>query len=219
MLIEVYGDVVCPWCYIGESNLAQALALRPELNVERVWRPFQLQPQMPKEGLPWADFARQKFGGAANAQVAFEQVKLAGHQSGLVLDFDRVVSAPNTVDAHRLILWAGDQGRQWEMVSTLFKAYFSEGRNLNQLDDLLTVTGEVGLEADAVRNFLADSEKTAEVIASQETADESGIHSVPFYVIDGRYTVVGAQPVEVFSRALDMVGRHSIPLQTFKIRN
>ncbi|HEX7240834.1 MAG TPA: DsbA family protein, partial [Longimicrobiaceae bacterium] len=103
MQIEVYADVVCPWCWIGERRLEAALAQRPELRVRRSWRPFQLQPQMPPGGLPWAEFAAAKFGGAERARGMFAQVAAAGAADGVRFAWDRVATAPNTVDAHRLV--------------------------------------------------------------------------------------------------------------------
>ena len=115
-----------------------------------------------------------------------------------------MATAPNTVDAHRLILFAGQHGRQWETVEALFAAYFAEGRNLNDVDDLVAVAAQAGLDADQVRAYLASSERVDEVLASQEEAGRLGIEGVPFYVFDGRYGLSGAQPLEVFLRALDL---------------
>lgn len=204
MIIDVYADVVCPWCYIGERRLEQALSQRPELEVERRWRPFQLQPGMPKAGVPWDEFAQRKFGGVQRAQAAFGQVVAAGASDGLTFNFDRVVSAPNTVDAHRLILFADRFGRQWEMAEALFAAYFTYGRNLNNSDHLVAVATEVGLMAADVQVFLTSVEGINEVTQSQAEAGQLGIQGVPFFVIDGRYGLSGAQPLPSFLRALDM---------------
>ena len=215
MLIEVYADVVCPWCYIGERRLARALAERPDLAVERRWRPFQLQPQLPPNGVPWADFARAKFGGVAQAHAAFARVTAVGAEEGLTFAFDHVVSAPNTVDAHRLILHADRQGREWAMADALFAAYFAGGADLNDPDQLVTAAERAGLPAAESRAFLAGDEARDDVLASQAEAAELGITGVPFFVLDGSYAVSGAQPVAVFLRALDVAsgatefaGRH-----------
>jgi predicted DsbA family dithiol-disulfide isomerase len=205
MLIEVYSDVVCPWCFIGEKRLAKALADRPDLEVEVRWRPFQLQPGMPEGGLPWEEFSRQKFGGESGAEAAFSRVSAAGERDGIRFDFARVASAPNTVDAHRLILFAEDDGVQWELADALFKAYFTEGKNLNDHGELAQVASSVGLDAEEVGGYLAQDAGDFEVRSSQEEAQELGITGVPFYVFDGRYAIYGAQPVEVFGEALDMV--------------
>lgn len=204
MLIDVYSDVVCPWCYIGEKRLAKALAERPDLGVAVRWRPFQLQPGMPEGGLPWAEFSRQKFGGEDGAQAAFSRVAAAGEGDGIRFDFGRVASAPNTVDAHRLILFAGDRGPQWELCDALFYAYFTDGKDLNDHEDLVAVATSVGLDADETREYLAGEEGVTEVRSSQDEANRLGITGVPFYVFDGRYAVYGAQPADVFGEALDL---------------
>ena len=205
MIIDVYADVVCPWCYIGARRLEQAIALRTDLPVGRRWRPFQLQPYMLAGGLPWPEFTRRKFGREERAKAAFARVSAVGTAEGIRFDFDRVVSAPNTVDAHRLILLATRSGSGWEMVDALFEAYFADGRDLNDHEDLASVAAGVGLDTHMVRAHLADDEDVAEVKASQREADQLGVAGVPFYVIDERYVLSGAQPVEVFIQALDLV--------------
>ena len=196
--IDIYADVVCPWCYIGEKRLEKALAMRPNLTVKRRWRPFQLRPEMPEAGLPWDEFVREKFGGEENARVAFEQVTRLGKEEGIRFDFGRVASAPNTVDAHRLILYAAESDQQWAMSNALFEAYFVEGANLNDPEDLVTVAAGSGLDAIEVRDFLASGGLNAGVWQAQEEAARLGATGVPFYVFDGRYAISGAQPVEVF---------------------
>ena len=207
MIVDVYADVVCPWCYVGERRLDRALALRPGLEVERRWRPFQLQPGMPEGGIAWDVYARRKFGGELNARGTFARLTAVGESEGIRFDFGRVASAPNTVDAHRLILLAGEPEHdlQWELVDALFRAYFSEGRNLNDHDELATVAAGAGLDAEEVRRYLAGDRGKAKVRASQEEAYGRGVQGVPFYVFDGGRTISGAQPVEEFLRALDGV--------------
>ena len=203
--IDVYADVVCPWCYVGEAHLKEALAARPGLDVTLRWRPFQLRPEMPAQGEPWRAFAEEKFGGWAGARSAFKHVAEVGERAGLTFDFDNVASAPNTLDAHRLILMAAEWGKEMETAKTLFRAYFSEGRDLNSLDDLLAVAKRVGLEEEAVRAFLRSDAGTAEVWASQERARRLGVSSVPFYVLNNQYGVSGARPPEVFLQAFSTV--------------
>ena len=205
MLIDVYSDVVCPWCYIGEKRLSKALADRPDLEVDVRWRPFQLQPGMPEGGLPWAEFSRRKFGGEDGAKAAFSQVAAAGEQDGIRFDFGRVASAPNTVDAHRLIHFAENYRVQWELAGALFRAYFTEGKDLNDHGELVDIASSAGLEALEVREYLAGEGGVEDVRSSQEEARRLGITGVPFYVIDGRYAHYGAQPVQVFGEALDVV--------------
>jgi predicted DsbA family dithiol-disulfide isomerase len=201
--IDVYADIACPWCYIGEQRLQRAMGERPDLDAERRWRPFQLQPQMPPEGRDWQEFAERKFGGPDRMETAFEQVAEAGEDVGLDFRFDRVVSAPNTTDAHRLVLWAAGDGRAWPMAEALFRAYFTGGRDLNDTDDLAAVVEEADLDPEAARTFLATNEHAEAVEASQREAKRRGVTGVPFYVFNDEFGVSGAQPAEVFQRAFD----------------
>ena len=129
MIIDVYADVVCPWCYIGARRLEGAIALRPDLPVEHRWRPFQLQPHMPAGGLSWPEFTRRKFGSEEHAKAAFARVSAVGAAEGIRFDFDSVASAPNTVDAHRLILLAARSESEWEMADALFEVTLPTGAN------------------------------------------------------------------------------------------
>jgi len=204
MKVEVFSDVACPWCYVGDGRLERALLERPEVQVERKWRPFQLQPGMPR-GTRWAEFSQQKFGGAVNRQAAFERVVEAGSSEGIVFDFENMPFAPNTEDAHRLILWAERQGLGTQMSTRLFKAYFSEARDVMDLETLAGLAGEVGLEREGTLEFLKGHELRLEVGQSQNKAAQLGVSGVPFYVFGGKYALSGAQPLEVFLRAIDMV--------------
>lgn len=210
MQIEIYSDVVCPWCYIGERRLAAALAQRPDLEVTLHWRPFQLRPEMPAQGVPWEQFKVEKFGGKAQAEQIFARVSAAGAPDGVDFQWDAISSTPNTLDAHRLILWAAAQGAEWEMAERLFAAYFTEGRNLNDHDQLAALAEEVGLDAEAARAFLASDKLRAAVEGSQTRAAQLGIQGVPFYVINERYGISGAQPVEAFVQALDQLAGESV---------
>ncbi|GIV97621.1 MAG: DSBA oxidoreductase [Herpetosiphonaceae bacterium] len=203
--IDIFADIACPWCYIGERRLERALALRPGLNVERRWRPFQLQPNLPRSGMPWHEFVQRKFGGLQRAQAMFNHVAAVGAAEGLTFAFDRMVSAPNTCDAQRLILFAEHQGCEWKAVDALFAAYFAQGRDLSRLDELVAIAAEIGLDAGQTRSYLMSDAGIAEVVESQEQAYVLGIQGVPFYIFDGRYAISGAQPVNVFLRALDSV--------------
>ncbi len=207
MQIEVYADVACPWCYIGERRLARALAARPELRVERHWRPFQLQPGMPPEGLPWAEFADRKFGGLERAGAAFAQVIAAGAGEGITFDFARMPKAPNTREAHRLIGYATEQGREWAVAEGLFAAYFSEARDITDREELVAIAAAAGLEAEGARAFLDGAGQVAAVEASQGEAAGRGVQGVPFFVFDGRYALSGAQPLEVFHEVFDVIAK------------
>jgi predicted DsbA family dithiol-disulfide isomerase len=189
MKIDVYADVVCPWCYLGEKRLEKALRERPELAVERRWRPFALE----------------KFGGEEGMRRAFTHVTEAGRPDGVRFDFDRVASAPNTVDAHRLILHAAERGKEWPMADALFRGCFAEGRDLNDPEALTAMAADAGLDPDGVRAFLAGDSGTQDVWERQQVAAGLGIGGVPFYVIDDRSAVSGGQPAEVWLRTFDAI--------------
>jgi predicted DsbA family dithiol-disulfide isomerase len=205
MKIDVYADVVCPWCYVGEKRLEKALRERPDLAVERRWRPFQLQPEMPAGGVPWRPFALEKFGGEEGMRRAFAHVTEAGRPDGARFDFDRVASAPNTVDAHRLILHAAKRGKEWSMADALFRGYFAGGRDLNDAEALTAMAAVAGLDPEGVRDLLAGDSGTQDVWESQQAAAGFGIGGVPFCVIDDRYAVSGGQPAEVWLRTFDAI--------------
>ena len=142
----------------------------------------------------------------------FAHVAQAGAPDGIDFRFDQVATAPNTLDAHRLMLFAAERGQEWPLADALFAAHFTEGRDFNDADQLVAMAERVGLDAAAVRAYLASDAGIAEVAASQETAERLGITGVPFYVIDGRYGLSGAQPVDVFVRALDELAAPAIRL-------
>ncbi len=204
MKIEVFSDVACPWCFVGDSRLERAMLERPDVQVERQWHPFQLQPGMPK-GTGWAEFSQQKFGGAENRQAAFSQVIAAGSSEGITFDFENMPFAPNTEDAHRLILWAERHFLGTQMSQRLFQAYFSEAQDMNDLETLTHLGLEVGLEPESTLEFLKGDELRAELVQSQHQAAGLGVTGVPFYVFGGKYALSGAQPLEVFVQAIDLV--------------
>jgi len=202
MTIDMFADIACPWCYIGEKRLFSALGQRNYDATVR-WRPFQLQPDLPSTGRPWRSFAEEKFGGWDRALAMFQRVEQAAEQDSIEFDFEGIASAANTADAHRLILFAREHDREWDMASALFRGYFSEGRDLNDERDLIAITATVGLDTKAAADWLAGDTGRDEVTQSQQFAQKAGITGVPFTIIDGRLALSGAQPVETFVRALD----------------
>jgi len=208
--IDVFADVVCPWCYIGERRLARALAQRPAVSNARRWRPFQLQPQMQREGIPWPEFIRTKFGGPERARATFDRVTGVGATVDATFDFDRVANAPNTADAHRVILLAAERGDEWPLIDRLFRAHFAEGRDIGEAETLATLAASVGLDAAEVRRYLASDRNRDAVAQSQRAAEELGITGVPFFVFGGRYAVSGAQPEGVLTRAIDLASTDTL---------
>ncbi len=210
LTVDLWSDIACPFCWIGERRLAAALAGLaaewPEVGVVRRWRPFQLQPDLPRPGVGWAEFARAKFGGEAGMGAAFGRVAQMGAEEGLDYRFDRIAAAPNTADAHRLVLHAEEADPSGaaaaRVVEALFHAYFHEGRHVGERGVLVDLAAAEGLDAAAVARTLDGDEFAAEVAASQREAARLGIRGVPFVVLDDRLAISGAQPAELFDRAL-----------------
>lgn len=205
--LELYADLVCPWCWIGDRRLMDALArvreAHPEVHFDLMWRPFQLDPTIPAEGHDWADFVERKFGGMLRAQPMFDRVAEAGAGDGLTFDFGRMTRSPNTVRGHALVVHAQQTGLDpWPLVERLFAAHFTHGEDIGDLEVLVghAVAGGMA-EADA-RATLEGGRYDVDVQQSQREAARLGITGVPFLVLDGRYGVSGAQPTEVFAQAL-----------------
>ena len=202
--IDVISDVVCPWCYIGKRRLEQALELfrrsvdGPELEV--VWHPFQLNPQLPREGIARSEYLSRKFG--SRADDIYARVTAVGRSVGIDFAFERIVRQPNTVPAHQLIGFAQSQGRQDEIVESLFRGYFLEGADLTQTDNLIQLARRAGLEDGATRASLDDDAQRQEVLAQDEQARALGVSGVPFFIFDQRLAVSGAQEPQVLLRAL-----------------
>jgi predicted DsbA family dithiol-disulfide isomerase len=208
LAVDLWADIACPWCWIGEHRLLAALdrlrAARPDVHVERTWRPFQLQPQLPRTGVEWATFAREKFGSAERLETMFGHVAQAGAADGLAFRFDRIAVAPNTTDAHRLVLWAQarDGARGLAVADALFRAYFAEGRDVTDRAVLAEAAAAQGLDAAAARAMLDSDAHEGDVRDGQREAARLGIRGVPFFVLDQRLAISGAQPAELFDRAL-----------------
>jgi predicted DsbA family dithiol-disulfide isomerase len=225
MTIDVYADIACPWCYVGRAHLKNALAqrsdrgdsssreevvsgLRPDLDVTLRWRPFQLQPDMPAEGRDFRTVLERKFGSWDRAERMFERIQQMGREDGLTFNFDAIEVAPNTADAHRLILWAQEASGTEDgdaLATALFRAYFTDGQNVSDPDVLVDCAGEVGLDVDAARAMLDGDAYADDVRESQQRAQRRGITGVPCYVFNDRQALTGAQPTDAFLDAFDAV--------------
>jgi predicted DsbA family dithiol-disulfide isomerase len=196
--IDVVSDVVCPWCYIGKRRLEHALATlrerEPGLAVEVRWHPFELNPDLPADGVDRARYLADKFGGPQRAAQVYARVRAAGASAGLALDFDGIRRQPNTLAAHRLIAWAQARhpAQADALVEALFRAYFIEGRFVGDAEALARIAGEAGIPAVDAREFLASDALTEEVRSAERRAQSLGISGVPFFVFDGRVALSGA---------------------------
>lgn len=205
MRIDIVADVICPWCFIGKRRLEAALAQRPAIAPDITWRPFQLNPDMPAEGMPREAYLSAKFGGQAHAKRINQAAIDAGATVGIPFAFEKIERTPNTLAAHRLVRFAQRTGRANELVDRLFAAYFIEGRDIGHIDTLAAVAGESGLGATAARDFLAGTSERAEVTADDAGARRLGINAVPCFVFAGQYAISGAQEPPFFFPILDLV--------------
>ena len=205
--IEVISDVVCPWCFIGKRRLERALELlrqaSPQAEVEVIWHPFQLNPELPLEGIERSEYLARKFG--SRAQDIYGRVTAVGRSVGIDFAFERIVRQPNTAPAHQLIALAQAKGRQDQMVEALFRAYFLEGVDLTRTPNLLALAGQAGLDRDEARTWLEDDAQWQAVQAADGQARALGVSGVPFFIFDQRLAVSGAQEPEVLLRALSEV--------------
>ncbi len=199
MIVEVFSDPICPWCYIGKRRLERALAHDDRGgDVSLRWRAFQLNPNMPEAGMARDAYVALKFGGEAKAEEIYDAIAGVGQGEGIEFAFERIKHTPNTVMAHRLIRLAARHGKADAIVEALFRAFFLDGGNIGDRDTLVTLAAGGGLDGDSVGDFLASSLDEADVRAEHDYAVSQEITGVPCFIIDGRYVLMGAQEPDAF---------------------
>jgi predicted DsbA family dithiol-disulfide isomerase len=200
MQIEIFSDVVCPWCYIGKRRLDAVLAGEVGQGIEVVWRPYQLYPQMPESGMPREAFMQARFGQGADPAMIYRRILEEAETVGLELDFGRIRVAPNTLRAHRLLAWAEPSGRQHELAEVLFRYYFCDGRDVGDSRELAQAAGEAGLDPVVAAAMLDGHDELDKVRAELALGEAVGVTGVPFFVLAGKFAIPGAQPQEVMSQ-------------------
>jgi predicted DsbA family dithiol-disulfide isomerase len=203
LTIDVISDVVCPWCYIGKKHLEQAMALRPDLEVEVRWLPYQLDDTIPAGGMPRADYMMKKFGGVERIEAIHERIREAGRADGIPFAFEKIKVSPNTLDSHRVIRWAAEAGVQGAVKERLMRAFFVEGADLSDHATLARLAGEAGMVEEQVAKWLATDVDVEEVKEDVERARRMGVQGVPFFILDRSIGVSGAQPAETLAQAMD----------------
>lgn len=210
--LDVVSDVMCPWCYIGKRRLEKALELvDPSIKVEIDWKPFQLDATLPEEGKDRQQYLEEKFGSKASADDKYAAIKAAGLSENIPFDFDAIKLSPNTLNAHRVIAWAGEAGhhRQDRVVERLFKAYFSEGKNIGDKAVLSEAAGEAGMDPSAVATRLETDEGLAEAQQAVAHAHQIGVTGVPCFIIEQKYGVSGAQDPKVLANAITQIAANT----------
>ena len=205
--IDVISDVVCPWCYIGKRRLSAALSRvaqrHGDVDFRVSWHPFELNPDLPAEGVDRRRYLEDKFGGRERAEEVYARVREAGASVGLAFDFERIARQPSTLDAHRLVAWAQRQGAADTLVEALFRAYFVDGVFLGERDALAAIAGAAGFGAEAAGSMLAGSDGVDEVRGLESRVRELGVTAVPFFVFDDRFAVSGAQESDALAEVIE----------------
>ncbi|OUR78100.1 hypothetical protein A9Q83_08960 [Alphaproteobacteria bacterium 46_93_T64] len=205
MKIDIVSDTVCPWCLIGKRKLEEALKQRPDLDVEITWHPFQLHPDMPLEGADRKEFTAKKFGSAERAKELYQNVANAGSAVGLDFAFSEIKRAPNTLNSHRVIRWADGAGLQNEVVEILFRKFFMDGEDLGDVEVLVSAADEAGMDGELVRELLASDRDMELVSKEDQQAREMGVSGVPFFILDNKYALSGAQDSSAFLQVFDKI--------------
>ena len=205
MRVDIYSDTVCPWCYLGKRRFELALAGRPQYEPRINWRPFELNPDLPWEGVDRAGYLASKFGDSAQIEANDAVLVRHGSAVGVEFRFDLVKCLPNTRRSHLLIAHAARQGLSSEVVERIMQAYFEEGCNIGDVDELVRLGVEAGLSERETRSAMVLREGQDGVVAAERHAAVLGINGVPTFIFDRQYSVSGAQEVESFVRVIDQV--------------
>jgi predicted DsbA family dithiol-disulfide isomerase len=205
--IDVVSDVVCPWCYIGQKRLEAAIEALPDIDVTVHWRPYQLDPTIPPDGKDRRQYMLAKFGSEQRIGEIHARIEPLGAAEGIAFDFGAIKVAPNTLDAHRLIRWAANDGSEVQdrLVKALFGAYFEQGQNVGDRAVLVEAARAAGMDGAVVEAMLAAEADRAEVVAEIETASRMGITGVPCFLLERRYAVMGAQDSATLAEAIRQV--------------
>ncbi|MEM6887296.1 MAG: DsbA family oxidoreductase [Pseudomonadota bacterium] len=200
--LDILSDPICPWCYIGKSNLDRALADHPDHPFAIEWHPFQLNPEMPAEGMDRRAYLEGKFGGKEGAVRAYAPVVEHAEAAGLKINFEGIKRTPNTLDAHRLIHWAGIEGHQTAAVDALFNAYFVECRDIGEPEVLADIADSIGMDAAIVAKLLQSGSDRDDISRRDSHSRQMGVNSVPTFIVGGKHAVPGAQPAELWKKVI-----------------
>jgi predicted DsbA family dithiol-disulfide isomerase len=204
--LDIVSDAVCPWCFIGKRRLERALPTLPDdVEFDITWRPYQLNPDMPKGGMDRSAYLAAKFGGEERAAARYETVRNAGAGEGIAFNFEAMTRMPNTIDAHRLIGLAGRAGLQERVVEALFSAYFLEGRDIGDLAVLTDIGTAAGFDAKTLATYLASEDDVERVRREDAMARQMGIQGVPCFIFQRKYAVSGAQEPAVFGEVVALL--------------
>ncbi|MFN5996160.1 MAG: DsbA family oxidoreductase [Paracoccaceae bacterium] len=200
--LDIFSDPVCPWCYVGKANLDRALAANPDHPFAIQWHPFQLNPDMPPEGVAKRAYLEEKFGGKARVDAIHERLREVARSAGVDMNPDKPQRMPNTLHAHRLIHWAGIEAVQSAVVTALMRAYWVEGRDIGDLETLADIAGENGMDRAATLRLLQSDADAEDILARDQDARQKGVNAVPTFLVAQQYVVSGAQPTETWEKVI-----------------
>ena len=200
--LDILSDPICPWCYIGKTHLFRALESHPDHPFEIEWHPFQLNPDMPAGGMDRRAYLEGKFGGKDGAVKAYAPVLEAAEAAGLSIDFAGIKRTPNTLNAHRLIHWAGIEGKQTPVVQALFKAYFEDGRDIGDSETLADIADSAGMDAAIILRLLGSDADVEDIRARDTHSRKMGVTGVPTFIVANQHAVPGAQPPELWGKVI-----------------
>jgi predicted DsbA family dithiol-disulfide isomerase len=203
MIIDVVADVVCPWCYLGWRRLKSAVALRPDVQAQLVWRPYQLDPTLPEEGVDRKQYMANKFKDPDKLKAVHAALVEGGAEEGITFDFEAIALSPNTNAAHRVIRWALTAGVQDQVVEAMFAAYFTQGLDIGDPTVLADIAEAAGMERRVVLQLLAEGADKEAVTREHAMAIQGGVTGVPFAIFAGKVAVVGAETPERIAEAID----------------
>lgn len=203
--LDIISDVICPWCYIGKAHLDRALEAAPDHPFTIEWHPFQLNPTMPEGGMDRREYLEHKFGGKDGAVRVYGQIAQAAEAAGLDIDFGAIQRTPNTVNAHRLIHWAGLEGRQTAVVSRLFKAYFRDGQDIGATDVLLDIAEGAEMDREMIARLLATDQDADDIRARDANARERGVTGVPTFIVANQHVLPGAQQPDLWAKVIEEI--------------
>ncbi|WP_420837215.1 DsbA family oxidoreductase [Chachezhania antarctica] len=200
--LDILSDPICPWCFIGKTYLDRALAQLQDHPFAIEWHPFQLNPDMPAGGMDRREYLETKFGGQKAAVDAYMPIVEQASAAGIEIDFEAMERTPNTLDAHRLIHWAGIEHVQTEAVDALFKAYFQQGRDIGEAEVLADIADGIGMDASMVSRLLASDADRDEIRHRDAHSRKMGVTSVPTFIVAGKHAVPGAQPPDLWLQVI-----------------
>ena len=211
MKIEIISDTICPWCFVGKRRFELALKLRPQPDLSLTWRPYQLNPTMPREGVDRKSYLVSKFGNLEHTERVNSRLRKVGKEVGINFRFDEISVTPNTVNSHRLIQFAKTHNAaEMDVVEELFKTYFQKSENIGDANVLSDIAVRAGLDGQEFKNYLLSDTDRVYIIEQDAAIRRDGITSAPCFIIEGKYVVSGAQSPEIFHQIFDLVNQEKI---------